>query len=79
MWPNNRCRAVSTKAEGSNGVGHNWAAGEGGSLLIVALQAFEGDGVTTARRGFVITTLDSHLVSTSVGISGVGSREDGTG
>jgi hypothetical protein len=48
-------------------------------VLIIAVRALEGDGVATAGRGLVIAALDAPLVSTSVGVSGVGGRADRAG
>jgi hypothetical protein len=77
-WRINSCRAICLDAEGSNGVCLYRAAGEGGGVLIVAVRALERDCVAAARRGFVVATFDAPLVSTSVGVSGVGGRADGT-
>jgi hypothetical protein len=78
-WRINRCHMVGLEAEGSNGVCLYWAAGDGGGVLIFTVQASEGDGVATVGCGFVIATLDTPLVFTSIDISGVGGRADGTG
>jgi hypothetical protein len=75
----NICREVGSEAKGGNCVSLNGAASEGGSMLVSTIGAFEWDGVTASGCGFVVPSFNSALISTAVGIAGVGERADVSG
>jgi len=79
MWRINRCRSVSSKAEGSNRNCLTGAAENRGGMLVTTVGAFQWDGVASPGCCFIVSSLKAALISTTMGITGVGGRANRAG